>query len=60
MTNRIAELEAECWDYHLGAVDTLKFAKMIVRECADAVIGFRNQFGDSAYAEIREHFGVTE
>jgi len=35
-----------------------KFAELIVKECADAVLGFRNQFGDSAHAEIREHFGV--
>lgn len=40
--------------------DKEKFAELIVRECADAVLGFRNQFGDSAHNEIREHFGVKE
>ena len=35
-----------------------KFAELIVRECADTVLGFYNQFGDSAHNEIREHFGV--
>jgi hypothetical protein len=37
-----------------------KFAELIVRECADTVLGFHNQFGDSAHNEIREHFGVEE
>lgn len=37
-----------------------KFAELIVRECADTVLGFRNQFGDSAHGEIMEHFGVEE
>jgi hypothetical protein len=41
-----------------ATVDLEKFAELIVRECADAVLGFHNQFGDSAHAEIREHFGV--
>lgn len=35
-----------------------KFAELIVRECMDTVIGFRNQFGDSAHDEIKQHFGV--
>jgi predicted deacylase len=38
--------------------ELVKFAESIVRECADAVLGFHNQFGDSAHAEIREKFGV--
>lgn len=37
-----------------------KFAELLVRECADTVLGFHNQFGDSAHNEIREHFGVKE
>ena len=37
-----------------------KFAELIVRECADTVLGFHNQFGDSAHREIREHFGVEQ
>lgn len=38
--------------------DPEKFAELIVQECADTVLGFHNQFGDSAHAEIREHFGI--
>ena len=38
--------------------DLEKFAELIVKECADTVLGFRNQFGDSAHAEIKQHFGV--
>ena len=37
-----------------------KFAELIVRECADTVLGFHNQFGDSAHNEIKQHFGVRE
>lgn len=37
-----------------------KFAELIVGECADTVLGFHNQFGDSAHNEIREHFGVEQ
>ena len=42
------------------AEDIEKFAELIVKECAETVLGFRNQFGDSAHAEIKEHFGVKE
>ena len=44
--------------YQLQEQHMNKFAELIVRECADTVLGFHNQFGDSAHAEIREHFGV--
>jgi hypothetical protein len=37
-----------------------EFAELIVRECAETVLGFRNQFGDSAHAEIKQHFGVED
>ena len=43
-----------------GPMDDAKFAELIVRECADTVLGFHNQFGDSAHNEIREHFGVEQ
>ena len=51
-----ADLDRQGWMdlYHQ------KFAELIVRECADTVLGFHNQFGDSAHNEIREHFGVEE
>ena len=47
------ESSGEFWVF-----DEAKFAELIIRECADTVLGFHNQFGDSAHAEIREHFGV--
>ena len=43
----------ETWEF-----DRWKFASLIVRACADTVLGFHNQFGDSAHNEIRKHFGV--
>lgn len=44
----------------IKVLDQEKFAELIVRECADTVLGFHNQFGDSAHNEIRQHFGVEE
>jgi hypothetical protein len=38
--------------------DRQKFAELIIKECADTVLGFHNQFGDSAHNEIKQHFGV--
>jgi hypothetical protein len=69
MNNRIRELYEQA-RLHAKSIDAdldpqgwmdlyhQKFAELIVKECADAVLGFRNQFGDSAYAEIKQHFGV--
>ena len=45
-------------DYVFTQEQMKKFAELIVRECADTVLGFHNQFGDSARDEIRERFGV--
>lgn len=66
MNDRIKQLADQSWnkfklfDVEIGTPYEFaeKFAEMIVQECADTVLGFRNQFGDSAHAEIREHFGV--
>ena len=44
----------------IKVLDQEKFAELIVRECADTVLGFHNQFGDNAHNEIRQHFGVEE
>jgi hypothetical protein len=46
-------------DLYKGADYELeKFAELIIKECADTVLGFHNQFGDSAHNEIKQHFGV--
>ena len=72
MNERIRELDAQAVEYAVGVCDANglyqgkeylqvvkeKFAELIVGECADTVLGFHNQFGDSAHNEIREHFGV--
>ena len=54
----------ECGDYHIGSLrcfDHLKFARMIVRECA-GIVNSLEQYegpGDCSTAEyIKEHFGV--
>jgi len=69
MNQRIQELAKQAGldiIFHLeemgvdGEAELWKFAELIVRECADTVLGFHNQFGDSAHNEIREHFGVKE
>ena len=61
MNERIQELakSVQC-ERHWTEEDIEKFAELIVRECADTVLGFHNQFGDSAHNEIRQHFGVQE
>ena len=42
-----------------GQIDLEKFAKLIVRECADFVAA--GEFGDSGTAkQLIEHFGVTD
>ena len=41
-------------------VDLKKFTRLLIEECAVAVLGFQNQFGDSAHNEIKRHFGVGE
>jgi len=49
------------WEDYVDLTEYVeKFAELIVRECADTVLGFHNQFGDSAHNEIRQHFGVKE
>lgn len=35
-----------------------RFAELLILECSEIVLGFYNQFGDSAHGEIKEHFGV--
>ena len=60
MSNRIAELEAECWDYKSGVVDTLKFAKLIVQECMNVLDPGEHQLIARFQARqmLAEHFGV--
>ena len=53
-----AEMAANKGDHVNVKIMMSKFAELIVRECMDTVIGFRNQFGDSAHDEIKQHFGV--
>jgi hypothetical protein len=63
MNERIKELAEQATSYNNSdgwLFDKEKFAELIVRECADTVLGFHNQFGDSAHNEIRQHFGVEE
>ena len=76
MNERIRELEAKCWDYGRGIVNTQKFAELIVRECIDKIETHQIPVGNSAAGEmacewtytalkeirdeIKEHFGVEE
>lgn len=54
-TEKPMRVFVECWENELE-----KFAEFIIKECADTVLGFQNQFGDSAHSEIKKHFGVEE
>ena len=68
MNERIQELIEQSTERYLDwggenertELNAEKLAELIVRECADTVLGFHNQFGDSAHNEIRQHFGVEE
>ena len=57
MNERIKQLEAECWDYARGIVNTQKFAELIVRECAK-VADTAEPFQSNDL--ILKHFGVEE
>jgi hypothetical protein len=57
MNERIRELEAKCWDYGRGIVNTQKFAELIVRECAE-VARLNTRVDSKVYLMIQEHFGI--
>jgi hypothetical protein len=63
MNERIVELEAKCWDYGRGIVNTRKFAELIVRECLGKIENEAAQYAEPVWAfelvnDIKEHFGV--
>ena len=66
MNERIRELEAKCWDYGRGIVNTQKFAELIVRECAnqcDLLLDHRissewSRGTHDCSRAIKKHFGV--
>jgi hypothetical protein len=60
MNQRIKELEAECWDYARGIVNTQKFAELIVRECAEVAHCNFHVDGLTLGGILKEHFGVKE
>ena len=50
-------------DYVAGELDPVKFAELIVQECAsrvDNILRERKDGGGTMGDEIREHFGVQE
>jgi hypothetical protein len=67
MTERIKELEAQCWEpkqYGPPWFNSQKFAELIVRECAGVCEDYRGtEWGKAAECigdSIKEHFGVEE
>jgi len=69
MNDRIAKLYDQALvlesngDYVAGELDPVKFAELIVRECAgicfDEAKGHGMAFGDHCGIVIKEHFGVN-
>jgi hypothetical protein len=63
MNERIAKLYDQALvlesngDYVAGELDPVKFAELIVRECANVAADHEAL---DIYEEIREHFGVSE
>ena len=71
MNERIKELEAKCWDYARGIVNTQKFAELIIQECISTIENaengyqdYRNQIEDGmrnhCISLIKNKFGVEE
>jgi len=67
MNERIKELKSQCWDerqYGPPWFNSDKFAEMIVRECADVTLDYKNHDHYTGWCdhaeEILKHFGVEE
>ena len=68
MNNRIKELLNQCTNEYLEKpwplVDTEKFAELIVRECAELTIDYKNNDHYKGWIdyrdEIKKHFGIKE
>ena len=69
MNNRIAFLYEQAieiennGDYVAGEFNPVKFAELIVRECAELVKDFHQETEFTCYSartEIKEHFGIEE
>jgi hypothetical protein len=65
MNPRIRELEVQCWEerkYGPPWFDSKKFAELIIRECANITLDYKNH--DHYYGwmdhgeEIARHFGI--
>jgi hypothetical protein len=68
MNERIKELEQQCWSHRVDGVlvdgqlhfDILKFAELIVQECAELASEETSLPYNSYSEKIRKHFGVKE
>ena len=66
MNERIKELEIQCWEprqYGPAWFNSTKFAELIVRECANAIINDSRlndvrSAANGCVRTINEHFGV--
>lgn len=58
----IRKFERQCWNHQANCVDTEKFAKLIVQECAETVQDFvDHRFPASEYPErLKKYFGVED
>ena len=64
MNERILKIARQVWpDPNTSHVNHMKFAELIVRECAgrvDHILRERQAVGGTMGDDIREHFGVEE
>ena len=64
MNERILKIARQVWpDPNTSHVNHMKFAELIVRECAgrvDHILRERQAGGGTMGDDIREHFGVEE
>jgi len=64
MNERIQKLYKEAtgkdWAYDFDPVTAEKFAKLVVKECADVAVKFHLAHPYSVEYQIKKHFGVEE
>ena len=65
MNERIRELESQCWEsrqYSAPCFDTKKFAELIVQECVNELLKWRNEpfpfDAETGARIIKDHFST--
>ena len=66
MNKQIKKLEKQCWDHQTNHLDTEKFARLVVIECKQILLGLMlegtsdNGALDLSLTLINDHFGMED